>query len=227
MSLGSLARAALGNSLFPIVARGYRAVFVDLKKVVDCLPPFPPGSHLLDIGGGDGEMINLILTRNPGLQVTMLDLSARLGSFLKPELRERVVVLPGTSLERYASMPHAHPNFVLISDVVHHVPPASRAAFFEDLRTVLAGRGTVLIVKDLEPGHFRSLLSELADRYVSGDRNVELVGQERMAALVRKTFGAVALRDTDLFRVDKPNYAQIFTIEGAPSSASRPSAGAL
>lgn len=219
MSLGSLARAVLGDALFPVVGRRYRALFVDLQKVVDCLPRFPPGSHLLDIGGGDGEMINLILTRNPGVEITMLDLSPRLGSFLKPELRDRVVLLPGTSLKDYATIPHAHADFVLISDVFHHVPPQGRAAFLEDLRAVLAGRTTVLIVKDLEPGHVRSVLSELADRYVSGDRNVELIGQEHMAALVRKTFGAVALRDTDLFRLDKPNYAQVFTIEGAPSAA--------
>jgi hypothetical protein len=104
MSLSSLARAVLGDRLFPVLGRRYRALFVDLEKVVSCLPSFPPGAHVLDIGGGDGEMMNRILELHPEIDVTMLDSSPRLGAFLKPELRSRVRLLPSTTLAAYAGM---------------------------------------------------------------------------------------------------------------------------
>jgi cyclopropane fatty-acyl-phospholipid synthase-like methyltransferase len=214
MSVGTLARKILGKKWFPVLGRWYRAVFVDLTKVVACLPPLPPGSHVLDIGGGDGEMINILLARNLEIDVTMLDLSSRLGSFLVPAVRPRVRLLPSTSLKTYADGERVFPNVVLVSDVIHHVPVQERPAFFADLRLVLGGRPTTLVVKDLEPGHFRSWLSLLADRYISGDRTVSLVSQEQVTALVAEAFPGTEVRSTKLFAIDRPNYALVFAIPG-------------
>src|SRR5512133_2396508 len=137
MSLGQLARQILGNRWFPVVGSWYRAVFVNLERVVDCLPPLPPGAHVLDIGGGDGAMINILLARNPACDVTMLDAGARLGSFLRPEFRGRVHLHPSTSLKAYAESATESPDLVIIGDVIHHVPVDERRGFFADLRTVL------------------------------------------------------------------------------------------
>jgi cyclopropane fatty-acyl-phospholipid synthase-like methyltransferase len=214
MSIGTLARAVLGQKWFPLFGGWYRAVFVDLKKVVDCLPPLPAGSHVLDVGGGDGEMINMILPRYPGVEITMLDLSPRLGSLLSPESRKRVRLLASTSLRDYAQTEHRFPDLVLVSDVIHHVPVEDRCAFLSDLRLVLGGHATTLVVKDLEPGHFRSILSLLADRYISGDRKVSLVSRDSVTALVKATFPSAEVRSTKLFDIDRPNYALVFTIDG-------------
>jgi cyclopropane fatty-acyl-phospholipid synthase-like methyltransferase len=212
MSLGSMARVVLGKKFFPVVGSWYRAVFVDLEKVVDCLPSLPPGSQVLDIGGGDGEMINILLRRSPELAITMLDLSPRLGLFLKPEFRARVRVLPSTSVAAYASTEYKVPNLVIISDVIHHVPVKERAGFFADLRTVLRGQASTLFIKDLEPGYFRANLSLLADRYVSGDKTVSLVSRETVTALVREVFPKAEARETKLFAIDGPNYALTFSV---------------
>jgi cyclopropane fatty-acyl-phospholipid synthase-like methyltransferase len=212
MSLGSMARVVLGKRWFPVVGHWYRAIFVDLEKVADCLPDLAPGSHVLDIGGGDGEMINILLRRNPDVNITMLDLSPRLGLSLKPEFRARVRVLPSTSLRDYATTKYEFPDLVIASDVVHHVPVDERPGFFADIRLVLHGHPTALFVKDLEPRHFRSVLSLLADRYVSGDGKVSLVGHEAVTTLVREVFPNAEVRSTKLFEIDGPNYAVVFSV---------------
>jgi len=212
MSLGSLARKVLGKKFFPTVGSWYRSVFVDLEKVVDCLPLLPPGSQVLDIGGGDGEMINIILRRNPDLAITMLDLSPSLGLFLKPEFRQRVRILPSTSLRDYAATEYKAPDLVIINDVIHHVPIEDRRGFFADISAVLRGRPTTLFVKDLEPGYFRATLSLWADRYVSGDKKVSLVSRESVTAVVREVFPKAEVRATKLFDTDGPNYALVFAV---------------
>jgi len=213
MSLGSTARSLLGKRWFPVVGGWYRSVFVDLERVVECLPEVGPEARVLDIGGGDGQMINILLERRPGLRITMLDMSSSVGSFLKPELRERVQLLPSTSLRDYAAVVHDVPDLVIVGDVIHHVPAERRPEFFADLRTVLRGQPTTLFIKDLEPGHFRSLLSLWADWYVSGDRAVTLASRETVTALVREAFPGARVRSTRLFELDAPNYALVFSID--------------
>jgi cyclopropane fatty-acyl-phospholipid synthase-like methyltransferase len=208
-----MARVLFGDRWFPLLGRWYRAMFVDLEKVVQSLPPFPPGARVLDIGGGDGDMINILLRRNPDLDVTMIDLSPRLGAFLEPELRRRVRLLPSTSLKDYAATDYQAPDFVLVSDVIHHVPLADRLAFFGDLRLVLAGRRTTLVIKDIEPGHFRARLSEWADRYVSGDHKVSLVSRADVVALVNEVFPRAEAKATGLYEIDAPNYSIVFSID--------------
>ena len=222
MSLGSMARAALGKRCFPVVGGWYRAVFVSLERVVDCLPKLDPGSRVLDIGGGDGEMINILLRRDPTLNVTMLDMSPRLGAFLKPQFRAQVHTLPSTSLRDYAATTYDPPNLVIVSDVIHHVPVEARADFFADLALVLRRQATTLFVKDLEPGHFRSTLSLLADRHVSGDKKVSLVSREEVVVRVKTAFPGAQVESTKLFEIDRPNYALTFTIKASRVSNARP-----
>jgi cyclopropane fatty-acyl-phospholipid synthase-like methyltransferase len=215
MSLGSMARTILGKRWFPVVGSWYRAVFVNLERVVDCLPALPPGARVLDIGGGDGAMINILLARNPSCVVTMLDRSPHLGDFLRPEFRDRVRFHPSTSLKDYAAGTPDIPDLVIIGDVIHHVPITARIGFFEDLRAVLRDKPTTLFIKDLEPGHFRSTLSLLADRYVSGDKAVSLASRESITVLVRKAFPGAAVQSTKLFELDGPNYALLFSVNDA------------
>ena len=61
MTLGSLARTLLGDRAFVRVADAYRAIFVNLDALVDCLPPFAPGTEILDVGGGDGAVLDRVL----------------------------------------------------------------------------------------------------------------------------------------------------------------------
>lgn len=209
MSIGQLARRILGDRWFPAIGAFYRSLFVDLEKVADSVPPLPPDAQILDVGGGDGAVLNVILGRHPQARATMIDLAPRIGASLQPDRVERVRMLPGTSLLDYAATDHPRPDLVLISDVIHHVPVAARPQFFADLRAVVGAAPVSIFVKDIEPGFLRAKASYLADRYVSGDKQVELIGERALKDLLSRTFPGATLRSTDLMERDGPNYAVI------------------
>jgi len=209
MSLGGIARSLLGERWFPVIGARYRAFFVDLEKVIDSLPPLPQNAQILDVGGGDGAVLNVILGRYPNARATMIDLSTKLGSSLVPERAQRVTMLPGVTLREYQGMDRPRPDLVVISDVLHHIPPAQRPGFFAELRAVICGNETALFVKDVEPGSWRATAGYLADRYISRDPNVELIGEASLRALLRETFPGATVTSTDLVARDRPNYSVV------------------
>lgn len=213
-SPGSLARRVLGRH-FSVAGRIYRGLFVDLEEVARCLSPhIPAGAVVLDVGGGDGDPLNPLLRVRPDITVRLVDPSPEVGALIRPELRSRVELHPGTSMATLGSASRRDFSVVLVADVLHHIPPESRAAFFADLRALVrdAGGQPRIIVKDVEPGGARATLGRLADRYVSGDRSVAPVGREAVRRLIRDAFGAdVASTETGLFAADPPNYALVFT----------------
>jgi 2-polyprenyl-3-methyl-5-hydroxy-6-metoxy-1,4-benzoquinol methylase len=209
MTPGQVVRKLAGPRLFKPLGRAYRSIFVDLERVVDSVPPLSPGSHILDVGGGDGQVINRLLLRNREVRATMIDIGTQLGGALDPEVQERVEVLPGTSLRDYAARGQSKPDLVMVCDVVHHVPTTMRRGFFEDLALVV-GPETRLLIKDINPGTPRALLSYLADRYVSGDKSVQLVSDREIEALVRDSLPQLRAHPTELLRWDAPNYAIVF-----------------
>jgi 2-polyprenyl-3-methyl-5-hydroxy-6-metoxy-1,4-benzoquinol methylase len=220
MSLGSMARAVLGDRWFPVVGRYYRALFVDLEKVIDSFPAPAPGAAVLDIGGGDGELINVFLARHPEARVTMIDLKPQLGGAIRADLRSRVEILAGTSIRDLVTRAAGPFEMIILSDVIHHIPAAARPAFFRDLGDLVGARAATIVIKDIDPGSFRSTMSYLADRYISGDRNVQLTGQSEMVELVRATFPAAVARPTRLVEVDAPNYCLVFAIPAGDSPRS-------
>ncbi|RIL05710.1 MAG: hypothetical protein DCC71_09435 [Proteobacteria bacterium] len=221
MSAGRLARALLPERIFARAAESYRALFVDLDAVVDCLPAPPPGAEILDVGGGDGAVLDRLLARHPGVRATLLDLAPRVGAAIAPERRERVRLLAATRLADARARGVPAPDWVMLSDVLHHVPRGERDALLGELRALVGERPITLVVKDVAPGGLRSRMSVLADRWISGDRGVELLAPGAAIALVQRAFPRLAAHETALLRRDPPNYCVVFAAGGA---AARPDA---
>jgi hypothetical protein len=214
MSPGQLARRLLGPRLFAPVGRAYRALFVDLEQVVDSFPPLPPEGHVLEVGGGDGELLNVLLARHPRLQATLLDPRPDAGGGLLPGLRGRVRVLAATSLAGYLTLPDRPRNvdLVVLADVVHHVPAAERPDFLAQLGSLLHQQpAPPLVIKDVRRGGWRGRLSELSDRFVSGDRQARFLLEEEMEALVTANIPGVSGRRTALHARNPPNYCLVFS----------------
>jgi hypothetical protein len=201
---GALARRALGP-LFPIAGRAYRRLFVDLDAVARVIPP--TDGLILDVGGGDGQQLAALLRLNPRARAVLIDIAPHVGSFLSPSERSRVELLPATPLRDY---PGPRPDLVLLSDVVHHVPPTERQALLADLRALMGDAAFTLVVKDVEPGSLKARLTWLADRYISGDREVALIGRRSLCALVATTWPELVCYETPLFRRAPPNYCLVF-----------------
>lgn len=212
MALGPTIRRLLGPRLSRVAACWYRAIFVDLDKVADALAAvIPRDSHLLDVGGGDGEVLNHLLTRRPDVRVTTLDTAATVGRWLLSRFEAQVHRLPATSLAEYLGSGRSDPQVVLFADVMHHIPPASRAGVLGCLSALLDRvTGLKIIVKDLEPGSWRARLGYWSDRYVTGDRNVRFISREDLVRLFEKELGPLRHEETGLFEQDAPNYAIVF-----------------
>ena len=212
MSPGQMARRLLGRRAFRLLGRAYRRVFVDLRKVVQSFPPLPEGAEILDVGGGDGEVVNLLLARFPSVRLTMIDLGDNIGTALDPRYRDRVRILPKTSVAAYAQQADEPPDVLILSDVLHHIPVDQRVGFFEDLENLVRGKAVTLIVKEVAPDGVRSRCAYLADRYISGDHNVAFLGPAQLKALVLGTFSSATAEETRLIHTDFPNYALVFGI---------------
>jgi len=202
-SPGQIARRLLGRR-FETVGNLYRRVFVDLERVIDVFArELPRNANVLDIGGGDGAVVQRLLNRRPDLTFTMCDLAPSIGAFLSDDNRVRVRLMPQTDIADV----NGRFDVITISDVIHHVPVDQREPFFEKLaRCCEHWQCRKIILKDIEPGGWRASLSLLADRYITGDRHVILFSRARFQDLVSRHFPQA--RRVSIVP-DWPNYCEV------------------
>ncbi|MBB4639749.1 class I SAM-dependent methyltransferase [Rhizorhapis suberifaciens] len=197
---GQLARALLGSK-FHIAGRLYRRIFVDMDKVTDCIMhQLPAGAHVLDIGGGDGYVVDMLLAKRPDIRVTMIDIATDIGRFIRAEHEVRVTIRAQTEL----SAVEGDFDAFTITDVIHHVPQSARAEFLSSIAgAAQRTRCNKIIVKDVQPGKLRALLALWGDLYITGDKGVSLVGMEDIALPgFRRTYADMP---------DYPNYCITFS----------------
>jgi hypothetical protein len=203
MSIGKAVRGALGP-VAPLAARVYRGVFVDIRKVAACVPPVD--GLLLDVGGGDGAILNPLLDLQPALRVTAVDIAPSIGQFIRKDLRPRVDLRPATSVRQYIQQGGESPRAVLVSDVMHHVQPVDRVDLIRDLFDCFGDNPPVLVVKDIVPHGFRSAFAFWADRNISGDKEASAIGPMELVDLVRSVRPNLSVESTPLLNIDYPNY---------------------
>jgi hypothetical protein len=207
-----LIRRVLGVRLARRAGRWYRTIFVDLSKEAAALAAaIPKDAHLLDIGGGDGDHLNHLLLLRPDLRITTLDPKPVVGAWIEARFENRVTRFPATSLAEYVALGCADPDALLIADVMHHIPKASRDAFLDSIRVFLERVPHLrIIVKDVEPGSWRARLGLWSDRYITGDLDVSLISRENLVRLFDERLGPLRRKDTNLSETDHPNYAITF-----------------
>jgi hypothetical protein len=212
MALGPLIRRILRPRLARRAGEYYRAIYVDLAKAAEALATvIPRDAHLLDVGGGDGQPINHLLSVRPDLTITTLDPAPVVGQWIDARYDGHVKRLPRTSLAEFVAGPHVHADVILIADVMHHIPESGRDEFLDSVGVLLERVPNIrIIVKDVEPAHWRALLGFWSDRYVTGDRNVSLISRDDVTRLFEQVLGPLHRQDTDLFKKDRPNYAIVF-----------------
>lgn len=212
MSVGKIFRKIFGKKIFNIIGKYYRDFFFDIKIFIDTIPEIKPGSFLLDIGGGDGEPINYILEKYPDTNVIMIDIAEKIGSFILDKYKDKVGIFGKTPVEEYHKLNKPVPDIILIMDVLHHIKNIERKKFFEDIRNVIGSKKCRIVIKDVEPGYLKSKLGYWSDVYISGDKNTNLICKEELINLMKSVFGEIKFYETDLFKLNKPNYAFTFLL---------------
>lgn len=212
MTLGRLVRNVLGERRARSAGRLYRALFVDMAKASELIAAeIPPGAHVLDVGGGDGEPLNHLLALRSDIRVTTIDVATGVGRWIDAMHAARVERLDATSLASYLASGRPLPDVLLLSDVMHHVPGGERDAFLAAVRDLLRRVPRLrIIVKDVEPGHWRATLGLWSDRYVTGDRGVLPIGRRELVGAMTRVEAGLRWRETGLFAHDPPNYALVF-----------------
>lgn len=205
LPIGQIARRLLGRHFEPF-GNVYRRIFVDLARIADFLDgELPRGATVLDIGGGDGALVDRLLNKRADLNVSMCDVAPSIGSFLSDANRSRVQLFPETP---FTDLPGPY-DIVTICDVMHHVPVADREEFFSSLADRCRAWGSRKIVfKDVEPGAFRATLSLLADRYITGDKHVMLFSRSDFGGMARRHFPKATRRSA---LPDWPNYGEVLS----------------
>lgn len=203
MTPGQAVRKLTGRH-FTTLGDAYRRIFVDLDRIIPVLSRgIPAGARVLDIGGGDGAVVERLLRARPDLSVTMCDLAPAIGAFVSDAHRARVTLRPATDFTRI----DGRFDVVTLTDVVHHVPLAARDGFFAALAAARArwGAGAILI-KDVEPQGARARLALLSDWYITGDRHVVPFARRDLAAIAARHFPD-ARRESVV--PDWPNYCEV------------------
>jgi hypothetical protein len=212
MAVGPAIRRFLGPRIARLAGLWYRALFVDLAQVAVALAAvLPRGAHLLDVGGGDGQPLNHLLALRPDLTITTLDPAPFVGQWIEERFAGQVTRMPATTLADYVSRGQRSPDALLIADVMHHIPKSARRGFLDSIKVLLDRQPALrIIVKDVEPGHWRAVLGYWSDRYVTGDRNVSLISIDDLTRLFEEALGPLHCVDTHLLEKDRPNYVLAF-----------------
>jgi hypothetical protein len=211
MSAGTAARRLLGP-LFPVAGAVYRRVFENIDKVASAVPSLPHGSLLLDVGGGDGALLNPLLRLQPTLRATLVDIAPIVGGFLRADVRGRVELRPGTSVRDYIDSGGEAPAAVLMADVFHHLAPSIRLDVIRDVCDVFGENPLLVIVKDVQPTGLRARTAFWADRYVSGDRGVTPIELAEVVDLFRSIRPDIVASPTTLLAHDHPNYCVVLSV---------------
>lgn len=151
------------------VAAAYRAIYIDLddlKRVL--ITQVPHAMRILEVGGGEGAVTELLARTYPQAQILSIDITSRIGRlYAGPQDR---VEFRQTSVSEVANEHPVAFDLVILSDVLHHVPQNLRESFVGDIARCVAPGGQLLIkewARTPSPIHW---LCYASDRWLTGDR---------------------------------------------------------
>ncbi|MGY4284256.1 hypothetical protein ACVWXO_003476 [Bradyrhizobium sp. LM2.7] len=159
---GKTAAQLLGlNDSFDLMSRTpenvriFNAAMTDLTRLVtpDILSAYDFGciSHLMDVGGGSGELIGAVAKQYPRIRGTVLDLPRCTATandhFERVGVSDRASFLAGDFFETVPAIADA----IILKSVIHDWDNARSGAILKNCRQALPGHGTLLLVERIMP----------------------------------------------------------------------------
>ena len=186
MPVGPAVRRLFGRHEHRI-ADLYRSIFIDLDAYADQVRKWvPQAQHILEVGCGEGAVTERLSLLYPSAKILGIDITPSAGRLYRGQTKN--VIFRDTAVQSIATEMPGEFDLVILSDVIHHVPPKEREAIFMAIRTCLAPGGLFLF-KDWKrtptPIHW---LCYGGDRWLTGDR-VSYLSRSQARAILERTFG--------------------------------------
>ena len=189
MTIGSSVRRLLGPRLERVAADGYRRMFVDLDALATTIAGLGSFATVIEVGCGEGALLaRLMDALDPDASALGIDIAPNPGHGYTG--RNRKVVFRQAAVADVVD-DGLRFDLVVVSDVLHHIPPPDRRDFLESCRELLAPSGTIVVKEWVRRRNVAHLAAYGSDRYVSGDRGVAFFSEDEL----RTVF-------TDVFRAD-------------------------
>jgi 2-polyprenyl-3-methyl-5-hydroxy-6-metoxy-1,4-benzoquinol methylase len=157
---------------------------------------FRPGTHAVDVGGGQGALLAAVLRAHPSLTGTVFDQPHVVATSAPEDLSERWSAVGGSFFE---SVPPA--DYVLMKSIIHDWPDEESVAILRQCAAALRPGGAVVLVEMVldRPGH------ESVAAYSDLNMLVGPGGRERTEAEYAELFAAAGLRLTRVLDTDTPH----------------------
>lgn len=178
----------------------YRAVYFDLTSFVSYIKhsvPVSDNSHILEVGCGEGGVISLLVRSYPNAYITGIDITPRVGRLFCGD-RSRVVFVQQSTKDFIIENRSAFDSLI-ISDVMHHIPPKVHREFLFNIRKAVKSKGFIILKeweRRMTPIH---LLSYFSDRCITGDR-VFFRTVDEWRDFIKEIFGQDSIKDETRIR---------------------------
>jgi SAM-dependent methyltransferase len=175
----------------PAVAALYRSIYIDLDAYLRQIRAWVPAPRrILEVGAGEGAVTARLARAYPDAEILAIDITASVGRLYAGPRGK--VTFAQTTVQQVARDQAGQFDFVILSDVLHHVPPEMREDIIAALRGCLVADGK-LVFKDWArtrtPIHWMCLGS---DRYLTGDE-VSFLSPQEAECLIASHFGPAAI----------------------------------
>ena len=203
-SFGMFLRQFGGGEIFQVLAPVYRRIFYSINLFIKMTIPQSFNGTLLDLGGGDGAVLNKLLKLNNPKLVYFIDPTPNSGLMVADQ---NVIKKIGFYLHEVKEIQDLNFDLILLVDVLHHVEPEMRNELLVQALNRLSTTGSLLI-KEVEPKGFRSKLTYWADVYISKDPVVSFLSSKSLIELIHEIDPKlVVIRHQKYNKWDFPNYA--------------------
>ena len=173
------------------ISAAYRSIYLDMDAFVELMHQWKPmASEILEVGCGEGAVTERLRITYPNSKITAIDITPRIGRLYRGSRRD--VEFIQSDVREIAKKKPEHYDFVVLSDVLHHVPIEFRRELLDAIRTLLAPKGS-FIFKDWQRNHAPiHWLCYASDRFLTGDR-INYMTRQEMRGLLEVSFGPDAL----------------------------------
>ena len=179
-----------------------RAVTPEILRCYD----FSGLSHLMDVGGGSGELLGAIARQNRHLRGTVFDLprcaEAATGHLRNIGVSDRVDFVAGDFFQRVPPATDA----IILKSVIHDWDDVRSTSILRNCREALPGGGKLLLVERLMPElptttdeHKAHALSDL--NMLRGPGGLERTERQYVELLAQSGFGLAAIYPAGRFNV--------------------------